>query len=199
MDRDDLRNRFRTDYTKPSLAEQPASISVAQHSNLESTINRRKKITIVAVVAFILLTGLATSGWLLMQTEDPTPPSVKASVSLPLYYPEKLPPGFALNEKSYSVNGEVVSFNASKSNGDKILFTVQPRPPTFDYQTFYQKGLSGTEQFTTPIGQAAIGKAQNKLIGNLVTDVSWVLIGTNSSDISASDLRLVLNGLKRSN
>lgn len=197
MDNEELRNRFRgAGYHSPPLQPAGHSAPVPAAAPKKS----KKKLYLTAcLIILTLFGGLAFYWYKGTFSKDPTPSSVKGSVSLPVYYPQNLPVGFTVDEKSYSVSGEVVSFHAVNDSGDKILFTVQPRPSTFDYQTFYQKGLAGTVQFSTPAGQAAIGRAQDRLVGNLVTDVSWVLIGASTPKLTTADFQLVLEGLRKSN
>lgn len=157
----------------------------------------RKKLYMALFFIFIGLVGIGAYYYFVMARNNPIPASVQSAVSLPLYYPEKLPEGYILDENSYTVSGEIVTFHAVNQQNRKLIFTIQPRPPTFDFPTFYQKGLSSTEQFTTPVGQAAIGKAQTKLIGNLVTETSWVIVSADNDKVSSDDLRLILNNLRR--
>lgn len=198
MDRDNIRARFRTDYSAESVNSpeppyrEPSEIVTSQP---------KKSKKILVIISLLLILGAAGLTWVLMNknSDDPTPPAVKSSVSLPIYYPTKLPNGFVVESNSYQSNGEVLTYNAVAADGTKIIFSIQPRPATFDFQTFYQKGLVGTEQFTTPAGQAAIGRAQNKLLGNLVTDASWVIVSSSSPSIKSTDLRLILENIRKSN
>lgn len=199
---DDLRDRLKGgNYSKWSPASQQPV--VGQRYNLQSLEKNpplakpgRRKLY-MALLVFIVAGSLGTTYYLTQMRNSPIPASVQSAVSLPLYYPAKLPEGFGLDVNSYSVSGEIVSFHAVNKQNHKLIFNIQPRPPTFDFPAFYQKGLSGTEQFTTPVGQAAIGKAQTKLIGSLVTETSWIIISSDSDEINSDDLRLTLNNLRR--
>lgn len=198
---DDLRDRLKGGrYDQRSVPPEPLSRQRPDFQPLaEKHLPKRrgrKKLYIVLTLIFIGVGG-GVYYYFIRNQNNPIPPAVQSAVSLPLYYPEKLPEGFSLDSNSYSVSGEIVSFHAINQKNQKLIFTIQPRPPTFDFPTFYQKGLSGTEQFTTPAGQAAIGKAQTKLIGNLVTDTGWVIISADTDEIDSDDLRLTLSNLRR--
>jgi hypothetical protein len=200
---DDLRERFRSGppgqwrSTSHEPALNPPTVTQPIIDNTSPIKPGRKKLYMALFFVFIGLVGIGAYYYFVMARNNPIPASVQSAVSLPLYYPEKLPEGYVLDDNSYTVSGEIVTFHAVNQQNRKLIFTIQPRPPTFDFPTFYQKGLSGTEQFTTPVGQAAIGKAQTKLIGNLVTEISWVIVSADTDKVSSDDLRLTLNNLRR--
>lgn len=200
---DDLRDRLRggpPNQWSPTSQEpvlRPLPVSQPLVDSPAPTKPKRKKLYIALVLVFIVAVSAGVYYYLTRIQNNPIPASVQSAVSLPLYYPEKLPEGFSLDRNSYSVSGGIVSFHAVNQQNQKLIFTIQPRPPTFDFSTFYQKGLSGTEQFTTPVGQAAIGKAQTKLIGNLVTETSWIIVSSDTDELDSDDLRLALNNLRR--
>lgn len=204
VNRTDLRDRFRTDYSKPfSRSARPTASATPTPPATRNSFSRvkfnKRRYAYLLAVGLVLAVGAV--GWLYMdKLSNPIPSEIREKSNLALYYPERLPDGYLLDENSFKIDGQIVTFTALADDNRKIIFTLQGRPQTFDFQKFYQQGLSGTEQFTTPAGQAAIGKSPTQqLIGNLVGEKTWVIVSSSSPSLTASDLKLVLNGLKESN
>lgn len=144
-------------------------------------------------------TGLAAVGaWRALHPPSMIPTNISESVSFQLFYPTALPQGFSIDKTSFDSQHGIVVFSANGPHADHISFTVQRRPPTFDYDTFYKQGLSDATQFITSNGQAAIGKARQTVFGSLVAGESWVIVSPSSSSLSENDMKLIIMGLKKS-
>jgi hypothetical protein len=155
----------------------------------------KKPILIGLIILFLIAGGVIF--YFAYHSHSPIPAEVQKQVTFPLYYPGKLPAGYALNKDSFQATSDAIVYYADKGN-DRITISIQPRPQGFDFQKFYQQTLNNSEQFLTPLGQAGIGKAQDRLLGSLATDESWILVSSNSPGIKAADIRLVLSHLKKS-
>lgn len=221
---DDIRNRYRRDYTNEVIRPprphhqpvsrpqqhpaahltrpaEPASHQPAptQHHAVSPRPKKRRRMRIILIL-LILLAAAGTGGYWYMSNKlsSPIPANVRASVNFPLLYPAQLPAGYHLDNTSFTTSGGVVLYSAVNYSGAKIAFTDQQRPPGFDFNKFYTQGLSNSSSFDTSLGQAAIGTANGKLLGSLVTDQTWLLVSSVSKSVNSSDLRLVLNHLKLS-
>lgn len=162
-------------------------------------LRRHTKRTPLLVLLALLAIAAGGSYWYFVHNTAaaaPIPASIRSEVNFPLMYPSKLPNGFSIDKNSFSVKSGVVLFSANDANGTKIAFTVQPRPSTFAFDTFYKQGLSGTTTFDTPVGQAAIGQANGHPLGSLTTDQSWLLVSSASNKIQSNGLRLILQNVK---
>lgn len=160
-------------------------------------LRRRTKRTPLLILLALVVTTAGGSYWYFAHnTKVPIPASVRSEVNFPLMYPSKLPNGFSIDKNSFSVKSGVVLFSANDANGTKIAFTVQPRPSTFAFDTFYKQGLSDATTFDTPVGQAAIGNVNGHPLGSLATDQSWLLVSSVSDKIGSSSLRQTLQSVK---
>lgn len=151
---------------------------------------------IIIVIVALVLAGAGSYWFFAIRSNEPIPANVRSKVSFPLLYPSKLPQGFSIDQKSFSVQSGVVLYSANNPTGDKVAFSVQPRPATFAFDTFYKQGLNGASTFDTPLGQAAVGQANGQPIGSLATDQSWLLISSVSKKVGSSALRQILQSVK---
>jgi hypothetical protein len=157
----------------------------------------RKKLVIISIAVAVALAGAGAYSVHKSSTADPIPAAIHNQVTFSLYYPAKLPAGWRLDQHSFKVANGVLFYLLHGPKGD-LTVTVQSRPPTFDYPSFYEKGLTGTFQFATPAGQAAIGHTVSRLLGSLVGEDSWVLISPSTPNVTQEDIQTVLNGLTKS-
>ncbi len=154
-------------------------------------------ITWVTLVALILAAGLAY--WLVRgRQQSPVPSSVSQAVSFKIIYPTRLPQGFTLDKASFQVsNGPVVTYNATNKKNGHIIFSVQPRPMTFDFSSFYAQGLAGTLKFNTDSGEGAVGNNGLKVVGSLVTDTSWALVTADNSSVTTGDIQTTIKNMRQ--
>ncbi|HET9850864.1 MAG TPA: hypothetical protein VFP35_04565 [Candidatus Saccharimonadales bacterium] len=216
MDYEDLRQRYRHDYTGerintappassptpiiPDVAELPQATTVGTQKVKVNKFSRLSaKLMVLSMAVLLLIAGAGFGAhYFLVKKSSPIPVNISRSVNFPLLYPAKLPAGYKIDPSSFSSANDVVLFSARTTSGQKIVFTVQKRPPTFDFGTFYQQGLASAAVFNTGAGQAAIGRANGQLIGSLATDQSWLIVSPSRGNISADSLRLILNSVKAS-
>lgn len=217
---DDLRNRFRRDFIsepigqtrpmpprpvpvptsiRPPQLQAPAKIrepvppSVSLEPQTKVKPRRTgKKILLTSVLLLIITCTVAAAYWYKFRPADsPIPANIQQSAGFPLLYPASLPAGYHINPASFANSKGAVIFEADNQSGGKIVFSEQKRPATFDFPSFYKQGLGGASPFTTPVGEAAIGKANGQTIGTIATDQSWMLV-TSSGGLNLSDLRNIL-------
>lgn len=208
MGDDDLRSRFRRDYSNvpikvkaDSKAELPKPITLPEEpSSRPKTKPKRKskrryfKLKLLTIL--ILLAASVLTAYVLLRPQYLIPKNIQQQMELTLYYPTKLPSGYVVDRNSFQVSNQVLTFSASNKE-HKILFTIQERPPNFDYPAFYTKGLTQSDQFSTPFGQAGVGNANSRLIGSLPIDKTWILLSSTSTKVKSADFREILQNMKK--
>src|SRR5204863_4632702 len=96
------------------------------------------------------------------------PNKIKTQATVPILYPEKLPAGYKVIQSSFNVSaGGIVAYYAEDNSGHRLNFTVQARPANFDFEAFYSQILTSATKFNTPLGEAAVGTANDHLLGSL--------------------------------
>lgn len=225
MNDEDLRQRFRRDFTKEKIGDtapapkppqpnqalkEPSAPAPAMTAELphipdivdshrpEVKIKRSKKTIFLLFLGLVIFAGLAGSAYWYWANKlaIPVPSSVRAAVDFPLLYPTELPTGFSLKKNSFSVSKDVVVFEAVNTSSVSIAFSDQKKPIGFDFATFYKQGLTSSTTFNTNIGEAAIGNANGRLLGSVTTDQSWLLVTSDSSKVTSANIRLILQNLK---
>jgi len=232
MSDENLRQRFRRDFTKEPININQPKASQGQMSEVKAAAptiqpaesddfdtlpelnivnspprplpraKRNFKKPLLIFLCLTLVSGGVTAGIIGLRAhqkpKEIVPLTVKSQISIPLLYPDKLPPGFSVVDSSFNVTnaGSVVAYYATDSQGNHLNFTVQARPANFDFNAFYTKILSNTTRFTTPLGEAAIGTGQGHLLGSLATSKSWVIITGNNKNVTADKIQTALSGLR---
>lgn len=168
---------------------------LAMNAHRPSRRRESKKLLIIVLIVGIL-GGLATWAYPNYMNKNPFPAHIQNSSKALLLYPSKLPKGFFINQKSMHFDNGKLIYDATKGN-TRLVFTTQKTPPTFDYAAFYQQQLKFTRQFKTDLGEAAIGKLDDRYLGSLVIGNTWLLLSTNSPDVSSKDMHQVFVNLKK--
>jgi hypothetical protein len=159
--------------------------------------NLIKRPLIYIPVLVLLVAGATGAYFMFFANQDPIPQSIRSQVSFALLYPGSLPSGWSIDKSSFYVDSseQVVGYRLKGQNG-YLGVTIQPTPNGFNFNDFYTKRLANTAQFLTPLGQGAIGKADNNFIGSLDTPSSWVLTSSSSNAISKIDIQYVLSHMQ---
>jgi hypothetical protein len=138
-----------------------------------------KKVLIFVAAAVILIAGI--SAVLLVHSKSSAqssgiPNDILTAANFPLYIPEELPKGYALDSNSYSSTREVVSYTITYNKDSKLLVSLQPIPANFDFDTFYEKSMKDASSVSTSVGNAKIGRMNGIETISLLTKKTWVLI-----------------------
>jgi hypothetical protein len=157
---------------------------------------------ILFCLAMALLAALAAGGFRYMKATKPNaqtvPEKVKQQISVPILYPGKLPAGYKVIQSSFNAtNAGVVAYYAEDNAGHRLNFTVQARPTNFDFEAFYSRILTNATKFSTPLGEAAVGTANDHLLGSLATTKSWVIVSGNSKAVGADKIQTALSGMQK--
>jgi hypothetical protein len=226
MPDDNLRGRYRRDFTREPIGGSvpapapPSPQSLAQPQPTQSGLHlppsladikavpkkhhrakkrRGFKKVLLTLLILVLLGGLA-SGYLYIKRQpaaEVVPPKVKQQASVPILYPSKLPPGYKVVQSSFNTSaGGIVAYYAEDGSGHRLNFTVQARPANFDFEAFYSRILTNATKFNTPLGEAAVGTANDHLLGSLATTKSWVIVSGNSKAVTADQIQTSLSGIE---
>ena len=157
---------------------------------------KRSIILICSIVAFVII-GLGVGAYFVFgMSHNPIPAVVRSQVKFDLFYPSKLPNGWKLDKNSFTASSQLVVYKLKNGN-NTIVVNTQAKPKDLDLNYFYTKGLSGAVKFTTPLGDAAVGKSSGQLIGSLTSTNSWILAtSSNSKSVSSDTLRSILSSFK---
>jgi hypothetical protein len=152
----------------------------------------------VAGASLLVLCGVGTGVYVVHARLSASPFSAEASRSagLPLYYPAKLPDGWRIDPGSLHTDTGMAYYQLANAS-NIINVTLQTRPSSFNFNNFYTETLHNTTQFLTPLGQAAIGKADGHYLGSLAIDDIWILVTPGSPDLPADDLHTILSNMRR--
>jgi hypothetical protein len=160
------------------------------------TKRRRGRKILAGVIVLAIIAGGGIFAYPRLVQADPFSADIQTNAGYPLFYPAKLPPGYAIDKTDINLANGVVIYSAI--NGDKrLVFTMQKTPPGFDFDNFYKQQLSNNQQFQTPYGQAVVGKNSGRFLGSLSSGGSWLLVSTNSQAVSMDDISLVMTHLKK--
>jgi len=135
-------------------------------------------LTIVAVLLIAAGGGL----WLyLNRYTGPIPADIRAKAHFDLYYPDpaKLPKGYWLDTKSfkYISDGPAVIYSVRYGNGQKLVFSVQPKPQGKQIEQFAKTQIPLHLETSTPVGKALIGAIKDRSVNSLPTSGnSWVIV-----------------------
>ncbi len=166
----------------------------------KSKAHKKSKKLLKILVLLVLVSAAAGAGGLWAYpkyfTPNPFPASIQSNVKIALFYPKKLPASYTVDQSSMNLNNGVVTFRAV--NGQKhIVFTLQSVLPGFDFATFYKTQMTSPKIYSTAYGEATIGTNDKRQLGSLAQNNTWLILSTNSSDVSASDMALIMTNLKK--
>jgi hypothetical protein len=190
-------------HTGQEAADKPALTSVNKLSfNPPQTTRHRprKRSFFKFVLILMVLIGAAAAVKLWVYPKfsqpNPFPQEIRAEApGISLFYPKLLPPGYQVDQTSIHIsNGAVIYYVNNSSN--RLVFTAQKIPPSFNFSSFYKRQLAESKHFSSPYGEAVIGKNDNRYLGSLNNQTTWLLLSTNSPSVSFDDMSLVMRNLK---
>lgn len=186
---------------EPRREQAPASrhqaAQAARRPAPESKRRRRRSFKVFMVIIILTLLGCGGYfGYTKYRQKNPFPVDIVQQSKLSLFYPSKLPAGFAVDQSSMQVTNGITAFSAINGS-QKLVFTQQKTPASFNFGAFYSQSLTDTNHFTTSYGQAAVGKNSGRWLGSLVSGDTWLLLSTNSAQPTSGDMRFVLNNVKK--
>lgn len=147
----------------------------------QRTMTKERRMLVFLVIGSLLLLTLGGIAIHYVRPEK-TPFSnsqARAIKKLPfgVYYPERLPQGYALDLRSLSISGNVVSYIIEDGQNAKLYFSFQPLPDRSTIDNLFA-GKSDRATIGTPLGQATTAFVSNRQIASIVLDDTWLIIST---------------------
>jgi hypothetical protein len=166
----------------------PAPASNLRHRLLRFLSGLPKPVKFAAAGAGLLVIGTGigfTAVHFLSSKRPQVSADIISSTPFPLYVPKKLPAGYKVDASSFRFGGEegeaILTFEATDSAGDKIIFTEQARPDGFSPTAFASKNLINPATITGTAYPTSAGQTQDhkSTLISIATPKTWVL--ANSS------------------
>lgn len=157
---------------------------------------RRKRLQFfLATITVLVVIGVSLTAYSVLTIKGRTviPEEIQNSAGFYIPVPNQPPKGWVLDKESYRYEDGVVFYRLNNQSRS-LLITVQRKPETFDFKSFYAQGLSNASEFSTDSGIGAIGKTDERTVGSLLLDESWVL--TTTQNVQSSEVRNILSSLK---
>lgn len=133
------------------------------------------------IVVSALAAGLLATAQQPVRLPDPFSAEQRTVVAFRLYYPNRLPTPYYVDEASLGrLQETVVTMRITDGSGKGNTFTIsqQALPQGFDLEAFYQS-FGERSTFTTPLGKAMAGTIDNgnsRLISLVTDEKTWILI-----------------------
>jgi len=132
---------------------------------------------------------------LLFSKTSPNPPlpvTLLARIQYKVYFPDPLPSGYSLDNRSVSYQNGVLFYalkNAETSNNINVSQQQKPQ------QNLMLSSIVGLNPFKVSLGTAYVGAQSNTQVGILVTDTTLVNV-SGVSDTPASAISGLMKNLK---
>jgi hypothetical protein len=152
--------------------------------------NKKMPLLIGGAIALLVLTAGALFVAVLGESR-PIPKEYADKVSFPLYYPDKLPAGFARDTGVMSANSEALVYGFRDQEGKRLVVTIQARPAGLSVNDF-----NPTKEFGTHIGRAYVVDLDGRSTAAIVNDTSLVVVNAPEG-IALSSLETFVNSLRR--
>lgn len=224
MNEDDMRGRFRRDYSRPVDRAPIRSTQQAPEPTAPPEPKQRKEIrlalpalpslsrrTAIILAGVVVIGVLAAGTILLLGNGRSNKPGSSASVSISgatsvpaakdnevkisVYTPKNLPSGYTYNNDGKVLKANVYYFSVTGPGNQLFYVTQQPIPPNFDFVSFNKKFLD-LQTFTSDAGTGTSGIAGTSLIGSIQTNKNtWILINSASAS-SQTELQTIARSLE---
>lgn len=173
----------------------PQKILESRIMRLKARANSKKGVAIAAAAVLIVLcAGL----YYAISAPDRAARSFFAGrapghLGYDLFYPNKLPAGYALDPRNISYGGGAVAFQAT--NAEKVIFiSIQQLPEnTEDLDNIVENKVP----FATEHGSAYVGTLGNRHVGSLQASNNTLVIVNAPADLSTDDIAYIVRGLKK--
>jgi hypothetical protein len=171
------------------LADAATTEPSAPHRPTRRRAISRQPLFLGGLLAGLLVIGGGLWCWHLYQQRNAPPrnpftASVMASVQFQLYYPTWLPDGYHIDTKSVTEPnpGVVVFIAIGPKKADKLYFSEEARPSTYDIGGFFAK-FSDLQEIGFGEGSIAVGKVGNTRteIASRITNKIWIIANTNDA------------------
>ncbi len=153
--------------------------------------HRGLKITALVIAPFIIA-GIFAAGYSLKSSKDTNtiPASIVKQANFDLFFPSPMPPGYLYMKDTATFQiGQV--FYKFSNNRKRVTVNEQPMPATKPNFSL----LNGYEQFSSPVGQAAVGSTLGESTAYVLAGGTLITMNT-SGGVSKDELKTAINNLK---
>jgi len=157
---------------------------------------KNKLFSMGVIVVALILVGIG--GYVAKTKTAPKAAKIPQAVSSQLlftpYVPTKLPSDYSVDVASFRKQENALLFSAVNSQGERILFSEQSVPKSFDVSGFYSSSLAKPSRLDSLKYQGVYGElnGQKKHLAGVTIDDTWLLIIGSFTKQDATDLA---NGL----
>ncbi len=146
--------------------------------------NARRKwawIGIGSIAAAVVLAGsvilVHQAGVIGGGDKNPFSSSVQEKAAYPLYYPQRMPFGWKVEDGSvaYTQDG-AVTYTVSDGKKDGVFVVLQKLPPGFKFDETLGKQMTEQRSVQTPYGKAVLGLASNARLLSFEAGGTWMMM-----------------------
>ena len=185
---------------QPSAPKHRAAIPQSQPVARPHQVPRKKRRLLKKVLLLCLFLGVlgGSAVWAYPKYAHPNPfpADIKTTDAVDLFYPSKLPAGYSVDKSTMQLGNNKLTYNAV-NDGKKLVFTDQKTSSAPSLQSFTSQYLKNSQTFDTYYGAAVVGKNQDRYLGVLVADNSWLIVSTNSTQVTPDQIKFALQNLKK--
>lgn len=126
--------------------------------------------------------GIYTYWLLAVRDTGPIPRTYTRGLDITLYYPDRLPQGYTVDNSSFQRQDNVLIFSIKAPKGRNIAVSQQAAPadaPSVEKTGNTPFTMPGERSFTTGIGHVNISLWGNKYVSDIsTTEGTWIILNT---------------------
>ena len=144
---------------------------------------RRKKL-VLAITTGVIILAVGFALWIFtIRDTGPIPRKYTKGLDLTLYYPTRLPSGYAVDPRSFERKENSIIFSISAPKRRNIAVSLQATPTDMPIQSAPRGtpvGIPGERNFSTGIGQAHLSLWGDKYVSDIVTTRgTWIILNVS--------------------
>lgn len=163
-----------------------------------------KRKLMVAVAAIILIILAVLAAWRLMPAGNPTVNNVQSAAASSVYYPDpaKLPANYTFDNSSIQHGDRGLAIiTINRGNGKSVTISQQAQPDSEVIDNFIKTYIPLHNALGTKLGQAQVGASSQASSLHTIASLTikngpWLII-TSPADISQTDLKQIIDSLRR--
>lgn len=150
----------------------------------------------IGTTGVLLIVGIGVYTYIRSRDANPVPGNIISQMKVPVYYPEGLPEGYALDAGSMSFDEATgVTTYVIKKGSDIVSISVQPKPQNLNLKTFHKEVMSNPQEARTGEGSITTGVINGIQTASLITDKSWVIVSSKNK-VPAKDITAIAKAMK---
>ena len=172
--------------------EQDAILKKIVGERMKRRMPKNKLFSVGVIVTALVLVGVG--GYVAKTKTAPKPAKIPQVVSSQLLFtpfvPTKLPADYSVDVESFRKQETALLFSAVNSQGERLLFSEQSVPKSFDVSGFYASSLTKPSRIDSLKYQGVYGTLsdQKKHLAGITIDDTWVLVIGSLTKSDATEL-----------